>query len=83
MCLPKSLVSKYVSAILADDSDKLSDGFRNSFRAGMLHAGDKGKVDAKGRQAARPIVVGSKLRAIAGRCAAMQLRDRISGQHKP
>jgi hypothetical protein len=77
-CLPKSLVSKYLQAVLIDDDDRLSDDFRNAFRSGLLHAGDKCKLDGKGRQAARPIVCGLKLRALAGRCAAFQMRDDIA-----
>ena len=39
-------------------NDRLPDGFREVYADGLIHAGDKGKLDKKGRQAARPIVVG-------------------------
>ena len=41
----------------------------------LVYAGDKEKTDSKGRQAARPIVVGMAMRRICGRIPCAQLKD--------
>ena len=60
-------------------NDRLPDGFREVYADGLIHAGDKGKLDKKGRQAARPIVVGSALRRITGRVPCAQLGQELGG----
>jgi hypothetical protein len=73
--MPQQLVHHYVQAAL---HGRFTGAFANMWRSGLVYAGDKGKLDKQGRQAARPIVVGMALRRITGRVPCAQLKDQIS-----
>ena len=74
--MPRMLVRQYCDQAL---SGELSEGMKAAWRSGLLHAGDKEKTDSKGRQRARPLVVGLAIRRICGRLPCAQFKKHFSG----
>ena len=71
-CMPQGLVNAYCNTAL---NNCLDGDLQEAWRTGLVYAGNKEKLDSRGRQAARPIVVGLAICRICGRIPCTQLKD--------
>ena len=58
---------------------QISEGFAGLWRSGLLHVGDKERLDREGHKDGRPITVGLAIRRIAGRFPCAQLKYEFAG----
>ena len=58
---------------------RISEGFADIWRSGLLHVGDKQRLDCEGQKDGRPITVGLAIRRIAGQILCAQLKYDFAG----
>ena len=69
--MPQDLVHDMCHRAL---NGRISEGFATLWRSGLLHIGDKERLDSRGLKDGRPITVGLALRRITGRIPCAQLK---------
>ena len=67
--MPQDLVHDMCHRAL---NGRISEGFATLWRSGLLHIGDKERLDSRGLKDGRPITVGLALRRITGRIPCAQ-----------
>jgi hypothetical protein len=77
LAMPPSFVCSMASHVL---NGQISTQFQSAWCTGLVHAGDKGKLDSQHRPKARPIVVGLALRRITERIPCAQLKGQFNCQ---
>ena len=73
--VPSQLLRQFCHQAL---NDEVPAEVRKIWKGGLLHAGDKQKLDSQGRSRVRPLVVGMAIRRIAGRLPCAQLKDEFA-----
>ena len=75
--VPSKLLRQFCHQAL---NDEIPAEVSKIWRGGLLHAGDKQKLDSQGRPRVRPLVVGMAIRRIAGRLPCAQLKDEFASK---
>ena len=70
--MPQDLVHDMCHRAL---NGRISEGFATLWRSGLLHIGDKERLDSRGLKDGRPITAGLALRRITGRIPCAQLKE--------